>query len=107
MFSSFLGTSETGEEEANWHSVANNITPPQEVRHWKAGWYLWLSKSRWAAQEKMDLMMCDLERQAEWQKYKQRVNSEWADSLQGHGIGDIAAEDHGPIDPAVQHQLEH
>ncbi|GBE81275.1 hypothetical protein BKA93DRAFT_820935 [Sparassis latifolia] len=48
-----------------------------EVRHWNEGWYLWSSKSRWAAQERMDLMMCDIERQAEWQRYKEEMNEKW------------------------------
>lgn len=82
----FLGTlvgsshsSEESEESGTWASVAGT-KHPEEVRHWKEGWYIWTSKSRWGAQEKIDLMMCDLERQAEWQKYKEKVNQEWADN---------------------------
>lgn len=64
-----------------------------------------MSNSRWAAQEKMDLMMCDLERQAEWQKYKDRANEEWLAYEKGMqsvgggekpiGIGEAHMEDHG------------
>ncbi|PCH36666.1 hypothetical protein WOLCODRAFT_140552 [Wolfiporia cocos MD-104 SS10] len=51
--------------------------PPEDVRHWEEGYYLWLSKSRWATQEKLDLMMNDLERQSEWQRYKERMTEQW------------------------------
>lgn len=60
-----------------WKSIAGKDHPGQPI-FWKEGWYLWTSKSRWAAQEKMDLMMLDLEKQAEWQKYKEHVNEDWA-----------------------------
>ncbi|KAJ2968251.1 hypothetical protein NUW54_g13271 [Trametes sanguinea] len=48
-----------------------------ELRYWKAGWYLWWSKSRWAAQERMDLMRRSLGSQTEWQQLKERRNEEW------------------------------
>ncbi len=71
--------SEESEEDGTWASIAGT-KHPEETRHCKEGWYIWTSKSRWAAQEKIDLMMCDLERQAEWQKYKEQINQEWADN---------------------------
>ncbi|KAI0349968.1 hypothetical protein OH77DRAFT_1464639 [Trametes cingulata] len=49
-----------------------------ELRYWKAGWYLWWSRSRWAAQEHFDLMRRSLESQTEWQRLKERRNEEWA-----------------------------
>ncbi|KAI0629073.1 hypothetical protein C8Q77DRAFT_1212880 [Trametes polyzona] len=49
-----------------------------DLRYWKAGWYLWWSKSRWAAQERFDLMRRSLESQTEWQRLKERRNEEWA-----------------------------
>ncbi|KZT00530.1 uncharacterized protein LAESUDRAFT_764523 [Laetiporus sulphureus 93-53] len=49
----------------------------REEKHWDEGYYLWFSKSRWAAQERIDLMMNDLERQTEWERYKQRMTEEW------------------------------
>ncbi|CDO76387.1 hypothetical protein BN946_scf184578.g4 [Trametes cinnabarina] len=47
------------------------------MKYWKAGWYLWWSKSRWAAQERMDLMRRSLGSQTEWQQLKDRRNEEW------------------------------
>ncbi len=98
------------DEEYQWTpSVSNNGVGPRNSRYWKTGWYFWYSKSRWAAQEKMDLMMCDLAKQAEWQKYKDRMNAEWAEQEQkAHVIGELATEDFGPqarqatIQPPVQ-----
>ncbi|OJT14748.1 hypothetical protein TRAPUB_8696 [Trametes pubescens] len=49
-----------------------------EPRTWKAGWYLWWSRSRWAAQERFDQMRRSLEAQAEWEHLKARRNDEWA-----------------------------
>ena len=63
-----------------------------------------MSQSRWAAQEKMDLMMCDLEKQSEWQRYKEKVLEDWTAYEQSQlqrisggpiGLGDSAMEDHG------------
>ena len=51
---------------------------PLDVRHWQEGWYLWWSTSRWAAQERLDLMRRDLQGQAEWQTFKDKKNEEWA-----------------------------
>ncbi|TCD66540.1 hypothetical protein EIP91_001261 [Steccherinum ochraceum] len=98
--------SSSRDAEAQWHSVIESEKPVDEVKYWKEGWYLWMSQSRWAAQEKMDLMMCDLERQAEWQKYKDKVLEEWTAFEQGQlqggsgsvgtvGVGDSAMENHG------------
>lgn len=50
---------------------------PVENEVWKQGWYVWMSKNKWAVQEKMDSMMSDLERQADWSKTKRDVNEEW------------------------------
>ncbi|KAG5642122.1 hypothetical protein DXG03_003593 [Asterophora parasitica] len=38
-------------------------TPPEAVKHWDEGWYLWTTQSRLAIHEKTDSMMMDLERQ--------------------------------------------
>ncbi|CCM04632.1 uncharacterized protein FIBRA_06816 [Fibroporia radiculosa] len=55
-----------------------SASPDQDnVRHWDEGYYLWLSRSRWATQEKLDLMMRDLGNQAEWQRVKQQLMEEW------------------------------
>ncbi|KAF7792690.1 hypothetical protein EIP86_003788 [Pleurotus ostreatoroseus] len=90
-------------------SVSSGGPSSRDMRYWKTGWYFWYSKSRWAAQEKMDLMMCDLAKQAEWQKYKEKMNAEWAEQEQkARAIGELAAEDLGTqakqatIQPPVQ-----
>lgn len=118
IFGSLFGSSSsqsadsTGGGENDWHAVAGT-EHPRELKYWREGWYLWMSKSRWAAQEKMDLMMCDLEKQAEWQKYKEKVTEEWMAYEQGQvgsgpiGVGDSAMEDHshGMIPAALsQHE---
>lgn len=50
----------------------------KEVKYWKEGWYIWYSKSRWAAQEKLDLMMHDLFTQVGWSKHMAKQKAEWA-----------------------------
>lgn len=47
------------------------------VRYWEEGWYIWGTKSRWAAQEKMDLMMMDLDRQTSWMRSKEDNERDW------------------------------
>ncbi|KAF9817070.1 hypothetical protein IEO21_03652 [Rhodonia placenta] len=56
-----------------------------EARRWEEGYYLWLSRSRWAAQEKLDLMQSDLERQAWWQRYKQQATERWEEQERRRG----------------------
>ena len=73
-----------------WKSVVNDVQrehrptvdtstrqKEEDMEVWKQGWYLWMTKNKWAVQEKMDSMMSDLERQAEWVKMKKDVNEEW------------------------------
>lgn len=38
---------------------------------------MWMSKSRWGAQEKLDLMLQDLEAQTEWYEYKAKAQAAW------------------------------
>ena len=64
---------------------------PTEMKYWQEGWYLWWSTSRWAAQEKLDLMRRDLQGQTDWQGFKDKKNEEWVkgappfeDQAQGH-----------------------
>ncbi|KAH9856046.1 hypothetical protein C2E23DRAFT_866592 [Lenzites betulinus] len=59
-------------------SGASEPVGMDDLRYWKAGWYLWWSRSRWAAQERMDLMRRSLDSQSEWQRLKERRNDEWA-----------------------------
>lgn len=53
----------------------------RETKYWQEGWYLWWTSSRWASQEKLDLMRRDLKGQTEWQRLKDRRNDEWARGL--------------------------
>lgn len=47
------------------------------VRYWEEGLYIWGTKSRWASQERMDLMMLDLERQTNWMRTKEDDERAW------------------------------
>ncbi|THH30876.1 hypothetical protein EUX98_g3327 [Antrodiella citrinella] len=121
FFSSLFGSpskSSTPSELEDWHSMTGPTKPVDEVKYWKEGWYLWMSQSRWAAQEKMDLMMCGLEKQSEWQSHKAKVLEEWTAYESGQlqaggliGVGDSALEDHGhglhPIPTAPTTPPEH
>ena len=49
------------------------------TRYWEEGWYIWVTKNRWAVQEKIDLMMFDLEKQTAWQRSKEQDARAWAD----------------------------
>ncbi|KAH8115453.1 hypothetical protein DFH11DRAFT_1840844 [Phellopilus nigrolimitatus] len=51
----------------------------QGVRYWQEGWYIWMSKHRWAAQERLDLMMLDLEKQTNWIRMKESEEHAWAE----------------------------
>ncbi|EIN06489.1 hypothetical protein PUNSTDRAFT_105508 [Punctularia strigosozonata HHB-11173 SS5] len=51
---------------------------PPETKYWKAGWYIWASKSKWAALERMDKMSMPLQSEHDWECYKLRRNEEWA-----------------------------
>lgn len=53
-----------------------------EVRYWKEGWYLWMTKSRWASQERIDLMMLDLDKQTQWLQAKEQEEQAWAEQQQ-------------------------
>ncbi|RPD53412.1 hypothetical protein L226DRAFT_540469 [Lentinus tigrinus ALCF2SS1-7] len=66
----------------------------RETRYWQEGWYLWWSGSRWAAQEKLDLMRRDLEGQSEWQRLKDRRNDEWARGLPPPGLEEKGQQAH-------------
>ncbi|KAF8839417.1 hypothetical protein BDN67DRAFT_970096 [Paxillus ammoniavirescens] len=58
-------------------------TSDEDTRYWEEGWYLWTSRSRWAAQEKLGLMSHNLASQDNWQRYKdnfeRRHEAEWAE----------------------------
>lgn len=49
----------------------------KDAKYWEEGWYIWYSKSRWAAQEKVDLMMHDLPTQVGWWKHMAKQKEEW------------------------------
>jgi len=91
-----------------WKSVVNDIqregeairsgakVQEGEAEVWKTGWYLWLTKNKWAAQEKMDGMMTDLERQAEWARMKHDVNQEWERAQQMATASTVSGDGHHP-----------
>lgn len=73
----FAGGDSEGPHEDETHMVLPEHGQ-RETKHWQEGWYLWWTNSRWAAQEKLDLMRRDLEGQTEWQRLKEKRNDEWA-----------------------------
>ncbi|THH01332.1 hypothetical protein EW026_g1327 [Hermanssonia centrifuga] len=99
--------------ESAWSPSSIGKGKQRQVRYWQDGWYVWLSKNRWAAQEKMDLMMYDLARQAEWQKHKEKMNVDWeAYQRQGQDvhsdtIAEPVPEDRGPVVGPMPTQVEH
>ncbi|EJD07955.1 uncharacterized protein FOMMEDRAFT_138040 [Fomitiporia mediterranea MF3/22] len=62
------------------HDGGMGMGKERDEKYWEEGWYVWMTKSRWAAQEKMDLMMLDLEKQAEWVRMKEQEERAWAES---------------------------
>lgn len=52
----------------------------QDVRFWQEGYYVWFTKNRWAAQEKLDLMMLDLAHQTNWIRAKEQEERAWFDN---------------------------
>lgn len=81
------------------HVAGKGKEKQEEVKFWEEGWYIWMTKNRWAVQEKMDLMMLDLEKQAHWQRMKEQDERIWAESQgqagqadnPGNGIGESSA----------------
>ncbi|KAF9228365.1 hypothetical protein BS17DRAFT_773581 [Gyrodon lividus] len=61
----------------------DDFDSPDDTRYWEEGWYLWTSRSSWAAQEKLGLMSQNLASQDDWQRYKdnfeRRSETEWAE----------------------------
>lgn len=66
-------------------------SPEERVRYWKEGWYLWMSSSRWAIQEKLDLMMRDLGWQASWVRTRERRKKEWLEAQRENERRDSAS----------------
>jgi len=56
----------------------------KNAKFWKEGWYVWYSKSRWAAQEKLDLMVYDLSLHSQWYKHMGREKSDWERARKGN-----------------------
>ncbi|KAH9917552.1 uncharacterized protein B0H18DRAFT_1034179 [Fomitopsis serialis] len=69
-----------------------------DVRYWEEGYYVWLSKSRWATQEKLDLMMHNIERQAQWDKYKQDRTDAWQQQQQEQARGGQQPKEDAQVD---------
>lgn len=76
--------------------------PPSKF--WQEGWYLWASKSKYGAQEKIDLMMCDLERQTDWMKYKKQVNEEYETFERAKGKEGVVGSSSAGSVPASEEQ---
>lgn len=84
----------------------------EDVRHWEEGWYVWMSKSRWAAQERLDLMLSDLEHQTWWMRVKEQEERAWFENERQRLREGIRAEneeavwhdgDDAPMPPAMVH----
>ena len=84
-----------GQDEIDSALGPGHAHAQRETKHWQEGWYIWWSSSRWAAQEKLDLMRRDLEGQTEWQRLKDSKNDEWSRGLPPHEPtpGDHQAQD--------------
>ncbi|KAH7926967.1 hypothetical protein BV22DRAFT_1061876 [Leucogyrophana mollusca] len=84
---------------------------PNDIRFWEEGWYLWTSKSRWAAQERLDLMMWDLGQQDHWQRHKDQVEREWDEYWAEHEkqrLGEEEPQEGGAPTPAqIGHRQNH
>ena len=79
--STSIGTDED-DEDAILKSQPRMVGKEHEKapeRFWQEGWYLWLSKSKYGAQEKLDLMQCDLEKQTDWLNHKKQINDNYAE----------------------------
>lgn len=50
---------------------------PKETKYWEEGWYVWYTNSKWHALDHLNMMMFSLERQAGWDRYRERMRSEW------------------------------
>lgn len=49
----------------------------EDAKYWEEGWYLWYSQNRWAAQERIDLMMADLPSQSNWYSHMAKQRADW------------------------------
>ncbi|OAX43696.1 hypothetical protein K503DRAFT_680602 [Rhizopogon vinicolor AM-OR11-026] len=72
------------EGQPNPDSLSSSSPKSVDIRYWEEGWYLWTSRSRWATQERLDLMMWDLDHQDHWQRHKDEVQKEWDDYWAQH-----------------------
>lgn len=48
-----------------------------QKKMWEEGLYVWVSKSRFGINEKLDLMTMNLEKQAKWEMVKEKRKKEW------------------------------
>jgi hypothetical protein len=49
----------------------------KETKYWEEGLYVWYTNSKWHALDHMNMMMFSLERQAGWDRYRERMRGEW------------------------------
>lgn len=72
------------EGQPNPGDLSSSTPRSDDIRYWEEGWYLWTSRSRWAIQERLDLMMWDLDHQDHWQRNRDQVQKEWDDYWAQH-----------------------
>ncbi|KAI0739505.1 hypothetical protein C8Q80DRAFT_1067212, partial [Daedaleopsis nitida] len=94
-----------GSDHPQGHGVGAG-TDPRDPKYWQEGWYLWWTTSRWAAQEKLDLMRRDLEGQDEWQRLKDRRNDEWERGLPPFDDGHNQGQQDGQVPQPDLHPFE-
>jgi hypothetical protein len=49
----------------------------KDGKYYQPGWYVWYSKSRWAVQEKIELMTYDLAVHSNWYKHAAKLWDDW------------------------------
>ncbi|KZS87190.1 hypothetical protein SISNIDRAFT_419961 [Sistotremastrum niveocremeum HHB9708] len=59
----------------------------KDVKNWEEGWYLWTTKSRWATQEKLDMLRLNLEQQTDWMRKKEISEKQREEEAQNKATG--------------------
>ncbi|KAG5722865.1 hypothetical protein E4T56_gene6061 [Termitomyces sp. T112] len=88
---------EDEDEDAPWHKP-----PPEPIKHWDEGWYLWTSSSRYAIHEKLNSMRRDLpgQQKADQQtEFRREVWQEYQAHLEKGDQSADASKWWGPIVP--------
>ena len=90
------------------------VEDTDKTQYWKEGRYIWVSKSRWAAQEKLDSMMADLPKQAEWMRYKEALERQRYEEeldrlrqqIRQNNMGQTSADEEEDEEGNVQQQVD-